>query len=733
MTDKKHAEILEAARSRMAICVDADSTDRADAVDDLRFLLGGKNQWDVEAVKQRQLDGRPCMTFNKLPAFLRQITNDQRQNTPAIKVHPVDSGADVKVAEVIQGIIRHIEYASNADTAYDTAVNSAASCGRGFFRLLTEYESEDSFNQVIKFKRERNPLNVYIDPYSQEPDGSDMRYAIITDLMPRDEFKRQYPKANILNSDALLGLGASANHWLQDDGVIVAEYYWIDQKPATLVMLSSGETGYKDDLDAASMEAAGITITQERASTKPVVRWAKITGADVLAETEIPCKWIPVFPVYGEELDVEGKVYRKGVIRDSKDPAKMYNYWMTTATEEVALRPKVPFIGAEGQFEVDKSKWANANNKSFPFIQYKPVSLNGTLAPPPQRQAMADVPVGVLQMAMHATEDVKATTGIHDASLGAGGNETSGRAILARQREGDVSNFHFTDNLNKSVRHAGRCIIDMIPHIYDTARVVRLRGEDEKLAYAQINQIERVQDENGNPIEQVLNDLSIGKYDVTVSAGPSYTTQRQEAAEGMVQLAQGYPALMQIAGDKVISNMDWPGADEIAERIARTIPPEIKGEEDGDQPQQLPPEVQQQLQQMDAVIQQQQQQLQEVNNGLTKAQIDAESRIEVARINAQSRQDAEELKGLIALLVQRMVPPPELAQAAYQTGLPRQEAPPLPPQPEQPQSPQTAGFDVSGSQEFAPEPIDTQGLDIAPQGVEQLPGAELPGQQEIVQ
>lgn len=684
-----HNELLETARERMSLCIDADYTDRAKAVDDLRFLAG--EQWPAEAARQREIDGRPCMTFNRLPAFLRQVTNDQRQNTPGIKVHPVGSGADVETAEVMQGVIRHIEYSSDADVAYDTAVNSAAACGRGIFRLLTEYESPDSFNQVIRFKRERNPLNVYIDPYSQSPDGSDMRFAFINDTMSRDEFKRQYPDAKVTDGITIQSIGDSANHWMPEGQVTVAEYYWVDEKKAVLVMLSDGSTGYKEDLDEAVAAANGITIVAQRTTTRRTIRWAKITACDVLEEAEIPCKWIPVFPVYGEELDVEGKVTRKGLVRDAKDPSQMYNFWMTSATEEVALRPKTPYIGAEGQFEVDKTKWATANAKTYPYIQYKPVTLGGVMAPPPQRQAMADVPVGVLQMAMHAVDDLKATTGIHDASLGARGNETSGRAILARQREGDVSNFHFTDNLNRAVRHAGRCIVDMIPRIYDTARVVQIRGEDESMSSVEINQ--PVMDEQG-AIVQVLNNLMVGKYDVTISAGPSYTTQRQEAAEGMSNLAQAWPPLMDTAGDLVVKNLDWPGAEEISERIKRRIPPQIIGGEEEEQ-QEIPPMVAQQLQQLQQALEQATQELQDAQSGLAKARIDAQSRVEVAQINAQSRQDAEEIKGLVQLLLERMQPPPILEASAYQTG-----RPPSQPPVQITQRPPDAGVVASSPQQF---------------------------------
>lgn len=654
------AELLSEVTERLQLCIDAEQDNRADALHDLKFIKG--DQWPEDAKRLRTLEKRPCLTINKLPTFLHQVTNDQRQNRPSIKVHPVDDGADVETAEVIQGLIRHIEYASNADVAYDTSVNSAAAIGFGYFRLITGYVSEDSFDQEIRFQRIRNAFTVYIDPASQEPDGSDANFAIITTEISKDEFKRQYPDASAVNM-MQRGTGDVGKNWISDSLVRVAEYYRIEHEPATLIRLSNGEEGWKDEL---LQLPDGVTIVKKRKSNRRKVCWYKVTGTDVLERADIPCNWIPVFPVYGDELDIEGKVIRSGLVRHAKDPAQMYNFWMTAATEEVSLRPKTPYIGAEGQFEGHENEWAQANVRSFPYLEYKPTTVAGQMAPPPARQPMADVPVGVLQMAMHASDNIKATTGIFDASLGAKGNETSGRAILARQREGDVANFHYSDNLTRTIRHAGRCILWMIPRIYDTERVVRILGEDETVSHVAINkpmeQPER--DEKTGAIKTVMNDLTVGKYDVTVSAGPSYSTLRQEAADAMIQFGQSWPKLMDVAGDKVVKAMDWPGAEEIAERIERTIPPEIRGDDEG-QPPSIPPELQQHLQQMQGYIQQLEGALQEAQSGIDKERIKAESAENVARINAASRQDVEEIKGWIAMLLQHMHPPPGLTAAAF--------------------------------------------------------------------
>ncbi len=642
--------------------IKADDHNRAPAVADLEFLVG--NQWPEEIKRTRQLENRPCLTFNRLPTFLHQVTNDQRQNKPGIKTHPVDGGADIKRAEINQGVIRHIEYTSNADIAYDTAVNSAAAIGFGFWRLITEYESPMSFDQVIRYQRIRDALKVFMDPASTEADGSDQkRCAIIRDV-PRKEFKRQYPEADQATATAMGLLGQQVQQsWMNENYVREVEYYYFEYSDRTLCMLQDGKIVFKEDLPE------GAQVKQERTSQIPQLMWCKATAGAILERTKIMCRWIPVFPVWGNEVDIQGKVYRSGIIRDAKDPAQMYNFWMTSATEEVSLRPKTPFIGAEGQFEGHEKKWGQANNRSFAYLEYKPVSLDGRLAPPPQRSPMADVPVGMLQMAIHASDNIKAVTGLFDSSLGNTGSATSGVQERAQQRQGDTANFHYTDNLNRSIRHCGRCLIDMIPHYYDAQRVVRMMKEDGTIESAEVN-VQQV-DPTTQQVTEVLNDMTVGTYDVTVSTGPSYSTQREEAAEAMVAMAGDFPKLMEVAGDLVVESMDFPGADKIAARLKKTMPADLtkddkEGEDAGPPP--LPPEIEQHIQQADQMIEQLEAELQKAQAGIQKAEIDAASREEVARINAEGRNDAAEIKGYIDLLIQKLQPPPVVAAKALDTG-----------------------------------------------------------------
>lgn len=639
-----------------------ESKNRAAALDDLWFLQGD-GQWPLQSKALRTAEGRPCLTINTLPAMVHQVTNDLRQNKPGIKVHPVDDNADIETAEVMQGMIRHIEYDSNAEVAYITAATGAAQGGAGYFELYTDYEGPDTFDQVIKFRRIRNAFTVYMG-HHVEPDGSDMQQCLISEDIPRAQFFQEYPDADANNYGLGNGIGDSSAGWVTSDMVRIARYFRVECKSRTLCRLPTGEVLWKDEYPGKLPPG-----TETRKSEDRKVMVYKLTSREILEETEIPCFWIPVFPVYGDEIDINGEVFRSGLIRHAKDPARMYNYWMTSATEEVSLRPKTPYIGAKGQFEGYEDEWGSANNRTYSYLEYNQVTLDGLQAPPPQRQPMADVPSGVLAMAAHARDNIKATMGLFDASIGAKGSATSGKQELAQQREGDTAQYHYADNLKITMRHAGRCLLWMIPRIYDTPRVVRILGEDEEPGHVKVNEpFQKGQpDPETGAVEVAMHDLSVGKYDCTITTGPSYTTLRQEAAEAMMSFGQSWPKLMDIAGDKVVRAMDWPGAEEIAERIERTIPPEIRGEEDESKTMvqtpkgPVPPEqASAMLAQMEQGLQQMSQEMQDLQSGLEVAKENNASKERIAQMNNTAKEDIEELKGVIQMLIAKMAPPPQL-------------------------------------------------------------------------
>jgi hypothetical protein len=447
-------------------------------LDDMRFARLGE-QWPDAVKAQREKEGRPCLTINKLPAFIRQVTNDARQNSPSIKFHPVGDGASKEVAEILDGLTRNIEYTSNADVAYDTALDHAVTAGFGYYRVVTDYAADDVFDQDIKIECIQNPLSVIPDPYCMESDSAQWNDAMITDMWTHSDFKARWPKAECVDFEAQSHDRAA---WFTDDEVRVAEYWTRRDESATLIQLSDGSCMFAPEYEKIKeiCDIQGITVKNTRETTTKRVTQYIISGAEVLETNKWKGKYIPIVPVYGDEVVIDGERNFISLIRFSKDSQRMFNYWRTASTELVALAPKTPFIGARGSFNTDAQKWATANTQSHAYIEYDPVNQAGA----PQRQSFAGPPAGALQESLNAADDMKSIMGIYDASLGARSNETSGRAIMARQREGDVSTFNFIDNLSRSIRHTGRILCDLIPKVYNVPRIIRVikdNGESENM------------------------------------------------------------------------------------------------------------------------------------------------------------------------------------------------------------------------------------------------------------
>lgn len=572
----RHDDVLREARARFERTWTAEREARAEALEDLKFRAG--EQWPDEALQERRAALRPILTINRMPQFVRQVTGEIRQNRPAITVRPVDSGTDPALAATMAGIIRHIEQASDAQAAYVTAAESAAVCGIGHFRIVTEYASDDGFEQDVRIRRMRNPFAVWWDPEAQEITREDARWCFVTERIPLADFKARFPKARTEGFEQGNREGG-ADRWWDGETVRVAEY-WV-KRPATrtLAQLEGGETVDVTDM-AQEARAALLIVRTRRAEMHRVVRYL-ISGVEVL---EGPDEWagryIPVVPVVGEEVHVGDRTVRHGIVRYAKDPQRLYNYWRTAAAESVALSPRAPWLVTPRQIEGQKAQWESANRGNPPYLLYSP----DPAAPPPQRIEPAYPPVALFQEAGIAADDMKAVTGIYDAGLGAQGNETSGRAILMRQREGDTGTYVYVDNLSRAIRHAGRILVDLIPRIYDTERALRILGEDGSEEFAVINHVVPGAD---GPV--TLNDLGAGKYDVEVSAGPGFSTRRLEAAESMMAFVQAVPQAGAVIADLIARNMDWPGAEAIAERLRKLLPPGLDGQAPGLSVPPLPP------------------------------------------------------------------------------------------------------------------------------------------------
>jgi hypothetical protein len=675
--NKADEELLARARKRFNIVSAFESESRTSQLEDIKFRAGSPDneyQWPAAVRGKSATSATPRLTSNRIAQSIAQVVNDSRQNRPSIKCLPVDSGADVKTAEMLDGLIRHIHSISDADIAFDTAIDSAVTCGIGFIRVLTEYASDDTFDQEIIIKRVRNPLTVYLDPECQDPTGADARYAFVTSWLEKEDFEARYPKAVATSFDS--DSRGDAGQWYGEQGVRIAEYWERDTSVEKLHKYYDGSYGYSSEDDGSHGEPI-----DSRDMERKLVRCFTICGNEVLSKDEWAGQHIPIARVVGNELDIEGRVQFTGMVRNAKDAQRLINLWDSREAEMLALAPKSPFIGVAGQFEGFEREWGSANIDNRPYLEYNPVvdtDAGPQAFPAPQRQMPPPISQGILQAKQGAIDGLKAVTGIFDASLGQRSNETSGKAILARQRQGDNASFNYIDNLARAIRYVGRIIVDLIPSIYDTPRVARILGEDGVHSMASIDpnadqSYSQVQGQDGS-IQSIYNP-GVGRYDVVVTTGPSYNTKRQEAAEGMIALTQTNPDLWPIIGDLLVNSLDWPGADKMAKRLKAMLPPQAaaadKSDDDNQAPQ-IPPEIKQQMDQMMQQHEQLTQALHEAQDKLDEEAKDKE--LDVAKLQIEHyRAETERMKAL-----EPAINPREIAELAAQLVMQAMHSPSQP-------------------------------------------------------
>lgn len=547
---KAHKAILERAYKRLKQWDDVMGDNAREAVEDIKFSLLGK-QWDGDTLAARE--GRPSMTVNKLAQYINQVVNEQRQAKQGIKVVGVDSKADPAVAEIETGLIRNIEYLSRADLAYETAYESAVAGGMGYFGVITCYADEDTFDQDIRIRTFENFLAVKVDCNACMPDGSDAEWAFVEDKLAREEFEAEYGK---YNGDAVPDSYAEA--WHDGDDIFIREYWERTREPVMLTLGSDGITRRKGE-----EMPPGVTVEREREAKEYKVKMYKLAGDRVLSESEFPSRYIPIFPVYGKRLNVEGKVHIMGLVRFARDPQRMFNYWRSSMAEKIALSPLAPYLVEADQIEEYKNIWDTANVRPYPYLPFKR-SPSGAA---PTRAPMGDDVSGIVAANMQAEEDIKASVGIYDPQLGIN-TQQSGRAILALQKQGDTSTFNYADNLARAKAQCGRVIVELIGKLYDTERIVRVLGEDGAAELVKINQ--RVPLPGG--AMQVLNDVTLGKYDVEVTTGPSFATKRMETSQAMLDFMQAYPAAAPVIGKRLAKLQDWEGAEDVAAELEALTP-----------------------------------------------------------------------------------------------------------------------------------------------------------------
>lgn len=611
--ENKERKIVDEALKRFKLGQEAISKFQRDAADDLKYVAD--DQWDPAARQSREQSGRPCLSDDRISPALRQITNEARQNIPSIQVNPMGDGADEDTAKILQGLTRHIEYESNAEAAYDKALWYAAAAGEGYIRLISEYEDEESFDQRLLIKVVADPSTVIIDPASVELDGSDMEWAFVIDTMTKDEFKRTFPEAEVTQQSEIVGwtsLNTKQPGWITSNTIRVAEYYYKEYTNKTLYHTLNTLTQQEEKTvvkpDKLMIEQGILQVLNTRPTEVVTIKWVKLNGTEILDEKVWPGKHIPIVPVKGEEFFVNGIKFKCGAIRRIKDSQKSLNYTVSSQMEMIDMAPRAPYLAASGTLDTYEEDWRTMNQKNQPFLYYNQTDSDGQPAPAPQRQNVETPIQAISATRQMAVDSIKSGFGIFEAAEGAQSNEVSGVAILARTKQSQNSNYHFYDNLVKSVSQLGRMIIDVIPTFYDTPRMVRIVKPNDEQEIVAINTL----DQNGKTVN-----FNVGKYDVMVKTGPSYASKRQEAMTNGLDLIGIYPQAGPLIADLVMDNADSEGSQLIAKRLRAAVDPNILAAtddgKDGQDPAQKAMQLQQQVTQMTQEMQMMQLKEQEMN------------------------------------------------------------------------------------------------------------------------
>lgn len=580
-------QIVKEARERLKRGIDWEATFRSRYLEDIKFYNGDPDngyQWPLDVRKNRDVEKRPVLTINKVRQYCLNITNDAKQNKPSVKVRPVGNEATYEGAQVMEGIVRHIEYQSNAQAIYDNANGFQVQGGVGYWRLLTRYVSPDSFDQDIFIEGVRDPMSVVLDPDAKEPDRSDMNWGFIFEDVAKDKFDYEYPDHKDSVGSSSLG---NIPDWIDEHHVRVCEYYRRKPKKGKLIAMVDPSTQKQVVIRSEKIPAPILKAVLDDPNTKSrdiidwEVQWFKIAGDIIVDRSEWVGTTIPIVQIIGEESIIEGVMDRKGHVRALKDPQRIYNYYSSSSVEFVALQSKTPWLASAEAIEGYETYWGTANTVNHAVLTFNELDDAGNKLTRPERQqppVMASAYMSGLQI---ASEEMRMASGQYQADLGEPGNERSGKAINARQRAGDNATYHFVDNQAIGIRYTGKIIIEVAPKIYDTKRTLKIMGEDgvesEVLIDPQAAQeFVKQQMQDQEKIKIIFNP-SFASYSVESDVGPAYATQRQEAFNAFTQIIAANPDLMKVCGDLMFRAADFPMADELAERLKRLVPPAVLG------------------------------------------------------------------------------------------------------------------------------------------------------------
>lgn len=690
-------EIVAEAKKRFQQASAAYSSTRVLAVADTQFAMGdsdNKYQWPKEIHNERINGARVCLTVNATAQHCGQVINAIRQNRPTCKVTPSDNLGHPETANIMAGLIRQIQRQNAADDAHDLAAEHAVYGGEGYWRIVTDYEDETSFKQVIGILPCPNPQMVLIDPNCKLIDKSDAEWGFVFEDITREQCKRDHPNID----PESWGPEAQRTGWSDKLTVRRAEYFYVTYVKDTAYLLADGQTVLKSQVPDGVELVEGVDYVKSRETQRKQWKWCKLLGGEdrPIDETDWPGAYLPIISVVGKEINVNGEIIRKGLVRDIKDPQRMLNYAYSETVQTLALQNKIPYMAAAEAISGYEEIWKTANLENRAYLPFNAYDDEGNPLPRPERQPPPVLPAAQIQLLQLSTEEMRAASGQQNSNFGIKSEASSGIGIQRLKVQGEMATFHFPDNLARALRYEAKVLLDLIPKIYDVEQVVNIIGVDGKQERAVLNPgfQSAYAGTDAEDVRHIFNP-NIGRYDVAIDTGPAYQTQRQEAFDRLSDMAARSPALMQIAGDIILGAADFPMSDKLAERLEKTLPPQLQDKKPGQV--EIPPQVEQQMQLMSQQMEHMGQALEEAHRQLEaaktgnqvaqqktmldaylrekealakaqqaeadarlaieKAQLEAQTKIQVATMEIAAEHEIAELKGYVELKKQRMAAP----------------------------------------------------------------------------
>ena len=593
---------------------------REEAAEDMRAISPG-GPWSDKDRDARKDAGRPCIHLDQLNQFLAQVNGNVRKSKRAIKAIPKGNGANDEDAKKRSACIMGIEDRSQAQPIYLSAFQSMTERSYGFAVIRTEYKDESSFDQEILIKPVQNPDTVLISPYYKQPDASDIPDAFFLDLMSKKKFKHDYPKARITDFEDLDLTDVGISDWIKEKYVQIAEFWKVETKLSKLLLVQTAqgpivftETEWKEN----SKKGMTGEVKRERTVETPNVTQYMTNGIEILDEIPWQGARIPIISCLGpERWTTEGGTAKRqllSMVRFARDPQMLLDYLASGECETAGLIPKTPYIGYKGQFESDKETWDEITKVAHPYVE---VDVNidagsGQLLPLPT-MAQLTPNFGEWETAIDArTRSIQAAMGISpmpDAAQRR--NQKSGIALEKIDDMESLGATQFVDRYENGFLHnMGWQINDLITPIIDTQREMPIAKPDGTRSTMQLvgNTSHPLGEDGAYDVQGLEEDhmhTGKGDFDVTISTGPSYASEREEQDDFADSMVENIANLPQpgTPGAKVLAMTIRmrPTLGPIGQQIAEVFDPPS--------PDNLPPQAQAVVSQLQGQLQQTQQEL----------------------------------------------------------------------------------------------------------------------------